>query len=157
MRKALLELDRDDQFVTQALDRVHAFVGLEKGVVGSALRDAHAERILDRYVQDEIQTFPEDIRRDVLTSVQSAATTLATGGLAVFDAVETTKITSPFNTRDATIDNVGTRVGLLETETVRSDELTSFATEVAAERETGETMLREETTRNLAALSLIHI
>ena len=151
LRKALLELDRDDQFVTQALDRVHAFVGLEKGVVGSALRDAHAERILDRYVQDEIQTFPEDIRRDVLTSVQSAATTLATGGLAVFDAVETTKITSPFNTRDATIDNVGTRVGLLETETVRSDELTSFATEVAAERETGETMLREETTRNLAA------
>ena len=129
--------DRDVKSVlTDIFGRVRDHVGLERGNVGVTLANRKAQVSLTRFVQENLDKFPPDLRGDLLISVNGASNTLGRGGLATLSAVETTRqdVTREIDrTRKAQsfeVAAVNDRVAVLESDAVTRQDLTILRTDV---------------------------
>jgi hypothetical protein len=153
LRDALDLLERDDKFVVQALGRVQAFVALEKGAVGNALRHTVARRALDEYVQGRLVAFPADLQRDVLGDMQTASKTLADGGLSVFNAVQSVSPPATRTTESPVIDDLAARLNDLEEVVVVQDDLTRMRSDLQSASDAAVGALQSQLAASTAALA----
>lgn len=123
--------DRDPGSVLgDVFGRVRSFVNLQQGEAGALLGGQFAESTLNGFLQTNLDRFPQDSRRSLLTTVNSVGRTLDTGNLALFSAVEGTRANLKkdidFGVRPPVIDpfpNLDDRLSALENTVVRESDL----------------------------------